>query len=255
MLKKSPGPTCPGTMRTSSGTTTFSTSMASWAMAEQCTRLGSKATDLSATGRLDLTTQHYQSHHCRFYQCLSSHRTGFTTTVPCDSALLFFLLPHLLSSLFPLLFFLLPNLLSSLLFPSLVLFSLFPLLSPHMHDWLNSNWVFHSGWPSRKGHGVRPGDGTPLGDGSHGPGGIYLDNGSTGWNCTENVFSNITVWALACYTGGIDNNSFTNNTYVCGDWCGPLGPKVAASTMVVVPTCAVFRCRIARSAVILIFQQ
>jgi len=57
-------------------------------------------------------------------------------------------------------------------------------------------------------------------------GGIYLDNGSTGWNCSSNVFANITVWALACYTTGIDNNSFTNNTAVCSGWCGPLGPKV-----------------------------
>ena len=53
-----------------------------------------------------------------------------------------------------------------------------------------------------------------------------MDNGSTGWNCSSNVFANITVWALACYTTGIDNNSFTNNTAVCSGWCGPLGPKV-----------------------------
>ena len=91
---------------------------------------------------------------------------------------------------------------------------------------ITKNWIHDNGWPSRPGHGVRPGDGTPAGDGSHGPGGIYLDNGSTGWNCTGNVFQSITVWALACYTTGIDNNSFTNNTAVCSDWCGPLGPKV-----------------------------
>jgi hypothetical protein len=118
---------------------------------------------------------------------------------------------------------------------------------------IRRNWVHHNGWQDRPGH-ARPGDGTPDGDGSHGPGGIYLDNGSTGWNCTENVFENITVWALACYTAGvavgfcsksiyypspfmlsseviawttgIDNNSFTMNTAVCAGWCGPLGPKV-----------------------------
>jgi hypothetical protein len=84
---------------------------------------------------------------------------------------------------------------------------------------IRRNWVHHNGWQGRPGHGARPGDGTPDGDGSHGPGGIYLDNGSTGWNCTENVFENITVWALACYTTGIDNNSFTMNTAVCAGKC------------------------------------
>ena len=89
----------------------------------------------------------------------------------------------------------------------------------------------HNGWRSRPGHGTQPGDGTPVGDGSHGPGGIYLDNGSTGWNCSGNVFENITVWALACYTTGIDNNSFVNNTAICKSWCGPLGPKVKDCTI------------------------
>ena len=74
-----------------------------------------------------------------------------------------------------------------------------------------------------------PGDHTPQGDGSHGPGGIYLDNGSTGWNCSKNVFQHITVWALACYTTGIDNNSFINNTYVSSGWSGPLGPKCVSN--------------------------
>ena len=49
-----------------------------------------------------------------------------------------------------------------------------------------------------------------------------------GWNCTKNVFQNITVWALACYTTGIDNNSFINNTFVSAGWSGPLGPKYVA---------------------------
>jgi hypothetical protein len=94
---------------------------------------------------------------------------------------------------------------------------------------ITRNWIHSNGWIDRPGHGARPGDQTPRGDGSHGPGGIYLDNGSTGWNCSENVFENVTVWALACYTTGIDNNSFTENTAVCSagsSWCGPLGPKV-----------------------------
>ena len=30
-----------------------------------------------------------------------------------------------------------------------------------------------------------------------------------------NVLANVTIWAVACYTKGIDNNSFTGNEYVC----------------------------------------
>jgi hypothetical protein len=72
-----------------------------------------------------------------------------------------------------------------------------PPLTVHPYSKITANWVHHNGWSGRPGHGARPGDGTPRGDGSHGPGGIYLDNGSTGWNCTRNVFENVTVWALA----------------------------------------------------------
>lgn len=36
------------------------------------------------------------------------------------------------------------------------------------------------------------------GDGTHGPGGVYTDNGSTGWNVSGNVFKLLTVWAVAC---------------------------------------------------------
>ena len=36
------------------------------------------------------------------------------------------------------------------------------------------------------------------GDGTHGPGGVYTDNGSTGWNVSGNVFKSLTVWAVAC---------------------------------------------------------
>ena len=98
---------------------------------------------------------------------------------------------------------------------------------------VTANWVHDNGWSERPRNSV-PGDGT------HGPGGIYLDNGSTGWNCSRNVFRGVTVWALACYTTGIDNNSFVNNTYVCTggssgryniSWCGPLHDKRTICTL------------------------
>ena len=67
------------------------------------------------------------------------------------------------------------------------------------------NYVRANGWPERP-------KGSHNGDGSHGPGGLYTDNGSTGWNVSSNVFEDCTVWAVACYTAGIANNSYVNNT-------------------------------------------
>jgi hypothetical protein len=89
---------------------------------------------------------------------------------------------------------------------------------------MTENFVEHNGWPERP-KGSTPGDGT------HGPGGVYTDNGSTGWNVSSNVFNNVTVWAVACYTAGIDNNSFINNTAVCGGWCGPIQKQDDCSTV------------------------
>jgi len=114
---------------------------------------------------------------------------------------------------------------------------------------IRRNFVAQNGWPERPRNTV-PGDGT------HGPGGIYnihsrkdlccdlsqrtsdahpqaQDNGATGWDVSDNGLEDVTVWALACYTTGIDNNSYTSNSYVCrsrldpvrGKWCGPLCPK------------------------------
>eukprot|EP00729_Bicosta_minor_P006900 gene6901-7060_t len=80
---------------------------------------------------------------------------------------------------------------------------------------MTENFVEHNGWPDRP-RNSQPGDGT------HGPGGVYTDNGSTGWNVSSNVFNEVTVWAIACYTSGIDNNSYINNTAVCTGWCGPI---------------------------------
>ena len=49
-----------------------------------------------------------------------------------------------------------------------------------------------------------------------------------------NVLTNVTLWAVACYTPGIDNNSFTDNSYLCEEkqlpdrpvgWCGPINGK------------------------------
>ncbi len=78
------------------------------------------------------------------------------------------------------------------------------------------NYVHSNGWPERPRNSIK-------GDGSHGPGGIYTDNGSTGWNVSGNVFMQVTVWAVACYTTGIDNNTYTNNTLV-STW-GPINKQ------------------------------
>ena len=67
-----------------------------------------------------------------------------------------------------------------------------------------ANYLHDNGWPTRPRNSV-PGDGT------HGPGGLYTDNGSTNWNVTSNVFVNTTVWAIACYTDGIEGNNYTKN--------------------------------------------
>jgi hypothetical protein len=94
---------------------------------------------------------------------------------------------------------------------------------------MTENYVHSNGWPGRPRFDGTTGTGTP-GDGSHGPGGIYTDNGSTGWNVSANVLTNVTVWAVACYAEGIDNNSFIGNSYICQTklpgrdpgWCGPI---------------------------------
>ena len=63
---------------------------------------------------------------------------------------------------------------------------------------------------------------------------MIVGGAGTGWNVSDNVLTNVTVWAVACYTSGIDNNSFTHNTYLCQErqlperppgWCGPINGK------------------------------
>ena len=40
-----------------------------------------------------------------------------------------------------------------------------------------------------------------LGEGSHAPGGVYTDEGSTNWNISGNVLSNVSYWIMSCRPG------------------------------------------------------
>lgn len=81
------------------------------------------------------------------------------------------------------------------------------------------NFLHDNGWAGRPRESV-------AGDGTHGPGGIYTDDGTTGWIVSGNVISDATVWGVLCYQTWIYNRN-VGNFFKCrdGSWCGPINKE------------------------------